>query len=99
VDATLVSALLFGRPCRLPLLMWLLDHPKGRVFQSEPPSHLGARTAVREELARFTRAGLLEQERPDGDARVYYVRTDSPLWGIVRTASLLVDNTSDSDAG
>jgi hypothetical protein len=86
VDATRVSALLFGRPCRLPLLLWLLDHPKGKIFQSEPPSHLGVRTAIREELARFTRAGLLEEERPDGDPRVYYVRTNSPLWEIVRTA-------------
>lgn len=91
MDATLASALLFGRPCRLPLLLWLLDHPKGRIFQSEPPVHLGARTAVREELARFTRAGLLNQERPDADPRVYYVRTDSPLWDIVRAARGVVE--------
>ena len=51
MDATQASALLFGRPCRLPLLLWLLDHPKGRIFQSEPPAYLGARTAVREELS------------------------------------------------
>lgn len=93
-----MSAVLFGRPCRLPLLLWLLAHPKGRIFQSEPPSHLGVRTAVREELARFTRAGLLEEERPDGDSRVYYVRTDSPLWEIVRTARQAVEGLPDSDA-
>ncbi len=86
MDATQASALLFGRACRLPLLLWLLEHPKGRIFQSEPPPHLGVRTAIRDELARFTRAGLLVEERPDADPRVYYVRTDSPLWDIVRTA-------------
>lgn len=92
MDATQASSLLFGRPCRLPLLLWLLDHPKGRIFQSEPPAHLGARTAIREELARFTRAGLLEEERPDADPRVYYVRTDSALWDIVRVAGGVVDD-------
>ena len=31
---------------------------------------LAQAAAVREELTRFTRAGLLEEERPDGDPRV-----------------------------
>lgn len=87
MDATLVSAGMFGRPCRLPLLLWLMDHPKGRIYQSEPPTSLGARTALTQELGRFTHAGLLVEERPDGDPRVYYVRTDSPLWEIVRAAA------------
>jgi hypothetical protein len=95
VNATQASALLFGRSCRLPLLLWLLDHPKGRIYQSEPPAHLGVRTAIREELARFTRAGLLDEERPDADPRVYYVRTDSPLWNIVRAAGAVVDDMPD----
>jgi len=87
VDATRVSDELFGRPCRLPLMLWLLEHPKDRIYQSEPPESLGGRTAIRQELDRLTRAGLLREERPDGDQRVYYVRTDSPLWGIVRAAA------------
>lgn len=95
MDATQASSLLFGRPCRLPLLLWLLEHPKGRIFQSEPPPHLGARTAIREELGRFTRAGLLDEERPEADPRVYYVVTDSPLWDVVRAARAVVDNRSD----
>jgi DNA-binding transcriptional regulator PaaX len=41
---------------------------------------------ARQELERLTRAGLLRQERPDGDQRVYYARTDSPLWEIVKAA-------------
>lgn len=94
MDATRVSNDLFGRPCRLPLLLWLLAHPKGRIFQSEPPVSLGARTAIRQELERFSRAGLLDQERPDGESRVYYVRTDSPLWDIVRAAAHVMDTDS-----
>jgi hypothetical protein len=91
VDATRVSDLLFGRSCRLLLLLWLLNHPKGRIFQSEPPTSLGARTAIRQELNRLTRAGMLDEERPDGEARVYYVRTNSALWEIIRTAQLVVN--------
>lgn len=90
MDATRVSKELFGRPCRLPLLLWILAHPKDRIYQSEPPASLGARTAIREELDRFVRAGLLDEERPDGDARVYYIRTNSPLWGIVSAAGQVI---------
>jgi hypothetical protein len=37
-------------------------------------------------LTRFTRIGLLSEERPDGENRVYYQRTDSPLWAIIEAA-------------
>lgn len=87
MDATRVSDGMFGRSCRLPLLLWILSHTKDRIYQSEPPVTLGARTALTQELTRFTRIGLLSEERPDGDPRVYYVRTDSPLWDIVRSAA------------
>jgi hypothetical protein len=87
VDATHVSKYLFGRPCRLPLLLWILNHPKDRIYQSEPPESLGGRTAIRQELDRLALAGLLDEVRPDGDPRVFYVRTTSPLWDIVRAAA------------
>ena len=87
MDATRVSNDIFGRPCRLPLMLWILDHPKDRFYQSEPPESVGARTAIRQELDRLARAGLLDEERPDGDPRVYYIKTDSPLWEIVKAAA------------
>jgi hypothetical protein len=87
VDTTQVSEDLFGRGCRLPLALWILRHPKDRIYQSEPPEGLGGRTAIRQELARLVRAGLLDEERPDGDPRVYCMRTSSPLWEIIRTAA------------
>lgn len=86
MEVTRVSEDLFGRGCRLPLALWILNHPKERIFQSEPPDHLGGRTAIRQELARFARIGLLDEERPDGESRVYYVRTGSPLWEVIRVA-------------
>lgn len=91
MDAAQVSADLFGRPCRLPLAIWIMRHAKDRIYQSEPPRELGAPTAVRQELQRFVRAGLLGEERPDESNRVYYVRTDSPLWAIIRTAAEAVE--------
>ena len=86
VDATRVSADLFGRPCRLPLAIWITKREKPRFFQSEPPREIGAPSAIRQELARFVRAGLLDEERPDAENRVYYIRTDSALWAIIQAA-------------
>src|SRR6266540_3635085 len=63
MDAEQVSRDLFGRPCRLPLALWILSRDKS-FFQSEPPRDLGAPTAIRQELARLARAGLLEPRRP-----------------------------------
>ena len=85
-DETRISALMFGRACRLPLARWILAHPKGRFFQSEPPPSVGAPTAVRQELHRMVQLGLLERERPDGENRVYYVRTTADLWRVFLAA-------------
>lgn len=93
VDPTLVSELLFGRRCRLPVAIWALRHPKGRFFQSEPPAaELGASPSnVREELNRLVDLGMLEVERPPGSTRVYYVRTDSRLWDVIATVAEVLD--------
>lgn len=91
MDAARVSNDLFGRSCRLPLALWILRNNKDRFFQSEPPQRFGGRTAIRQELDRFVNAGLLNIERPDNESRVYYIRTDSPLWEIVRAAGEVVD--------
>jgi hypothetical protein len=71
------------------------SRPGAQKISSLPDPN--TRTAVREELTRFTRAGLLDEERSDADPRVYYVRTDSPLWGIIRAARAVV-KTPDADS-
>jgi hypothetical protein len=86
VDAAQLSDVLFGRPCRLPLAMWILEREKPRFFQSEPPRGVGVPTAIRQELSRLVIIGMLEEERPSGENRVYYIRTNSELWKIIRTA-------------
>jgi DNA-binding transcriptional ArsR family regulator len=67
--------------------MWILARDKPRFHQSEPPRELGSPAAVRQELSRLTRAGLLTEERPDGENRVYYVRTDSDWWSVIALAA------------
>jgi hypothetical protein len=92
VDATRASELLFGRKCRLAVAVWVLQHPKGRFFQSEPRGIEHASPSnVLEELNRLVGLGMLEVERPDDSRRVYYVRTNSRLWDIIATALEAID--------
>jgi hypothetical protein len=82
-----VGGELFGRPCRLPLALWIVRHDKPRFYQSEPPREVILQGAVAEELGRLVRLGMLEVERRDEVRRVYYERTDSPLWQIIQAAA------------
>ncbi|KGN31128.1 hypothetical protein N802_04565 [Knoellia sinensis KCTC 19936] len=91
MDAGRISADLFGRRCRLPVAMWILAREKPDFFQSEPPRELGSPTAIRQELARLTRAGMLDEERPDGENRVYYFRTDSAWWEVIEVATAILE--------
>lgn len=95
MDVERMSADLFGRRCRLPIALWILDRDKPRFYQSEPPRELGSPTAIRQELTRLTRAGLLEEERPDGENRVYYVRTDNAWWDVIELAGELLAHQSE----
>ena len=44
------------------------------------------------ELGRLVRLGMLEEARPDDSRRVYYERTDSPLWKIIQAAAEVIEN-------
>ena len=85
MDATRVSKYLFGRPCRLPVAAWVLQHDK-RFHQSALPA-FGTTSAsnIAEELRRLVEAGMLTREEP-GDGRVYYEMTKSRLWEVVELA-------------
>jgi hypothetical protein len=86
-----VGKLLFGRPSRLALALWVARHDKPRFFQSEPPREVISQGNVAEELGKLVRLGMLEEERPDGDRRVWYNRTDSKLWNIIEAAAEAVE--------
>jgi hypothetical protein len=38
VDVDEVGKLVFGRPCRLALALWIVRQHKPRFYQSEPPA-------------------------------------------------------------
>jgi hypothetical protein len=91
LDAKEVGKELFGRPCRLALALWIVGHHKSRFYQSEPPREVILQGEVAKELRRLVRLGMLEELRPDDARRVYYDRTDSPLWKIIEAAADVVD--------
>jgi hypothetical protein len=87
VDVDEVGKQLFGRPCRLALALWIIRHDKPRFYQSEPPREVILQGDLARELSRLVRLGMLEEDRRDGDRRVWYERTDSPLWKIIQAAA------------
>jgi hypothetical protein len=87
VDVEEVGKLLFGRPCRIALALWIVGRDKPRFFQSEPPREVILQGDLGKELHRLVRLGMLEEERPDGDRRVWYTRTSSKLWKIIEAAA------------
>lgn len=87
MDVNHVGKLLFGRPCRLALALWIVRHDKPRFYQSEPPRDVILQSDLAKELGRLVSLGMLLEERPDDVRRVYYERTDSPLWEIIKAAA------------
>jgi hypothetical protein len=90
VDVDEVGRLLFGRPCRLTLALWIVRHGKGRFYQSEPPRDVILQSNAAQELGKLVRLGMLLEERPDDARRVYYERTNSPLWKIIEAAAEVI---------
>lgn len=83
MDASEVGRLLFGRPSRLRLLLWIHRVVADRFYQSEPPAEIIAQSAAGTELRRLVALGMLTEHREPGERRVYYQRQPSPLWAIV----------------
>lgn len=82
-----VGKLLFGRPCRLRLLLWIHAREKPRFFQSEPPRDVILQGDVAKELGRLVQLGMLIEEHPEDSRRIYYERTSSELWKIVEATA------------
>jgi hypothetical protein len=95
LDVDEVGKLLFGRPCRLALALWIVHHAKPRFYQSEPPRQVILPGDLAKELSRLVRLGMLEEDRPDDARRVYYERTGSPLWKIIEAAADVIGPDSE----
>ena len=85
-----MGRLLFGRPCRLALALWIVRRDKPRFYQSEPPRDVILQSDLAKELG-LVRLGMLDEERRDDARRVYYERTGSPLWTIIQAAAGVID--------
>ena len=68
-----------------------IRHDKPRFYQSEPPREVILQGDLARELGRLVCLGMLDEDRPDDGRRVYYYRTDSPLWKIIQAASEVVE--------
>jgi len=82
-----VGRLLFGRPCRLRVALWIHSRGTRRFYQSEPPDEVIPQSAAGTELRRFVHLGMLTEHREAGSRRVYYETTSSPLWNIIVAAA------------
>jgi hypothetical protein len=87
LDVDEVGRLLFGRPCRLALALWIVRHDKPHFYQSEPPREVIRQGDLADELGKLVRLGMLEEERRPDARRVYCNRIGSPLWKIIEAAA------------
>lgn len=85
-----VGRLLFGRPCRLRLALWMQSRGNQRFYQSEPPVEVIPQSAAGTELRRFVHLGMLTEHREMGSRRVYYEPQGSPLWSVITAAARAV---------
>lgn len=85
-----VGRLLFGRPCRLRVALWIHARGGRRFYQSEPPPEVIPQSAAGTELRRFVHLGMLTEHRESGSRRVYYEITTSALWTIVVAAARVI---------
>jgi hypothetical protein len=90
MEADEIGRLLFGRPCRLRVALWINGRGGRRFYQSEPPPEVIPQSAAGTELRRFVHLGMLTEHRELGSRRVYYETTSSPLWSIIATAARVV---------
>lgn len=84
-----LGKLLFGRPIRLRLLLWVSDRVDTVFYQSEAAAGVGYKssTAVAAELDRLERLGMVRKfGRLAGNERQNYARIDSEYWTIVAAA-------------
>lgn len=84
-----LGKLMFGRPLRLRLLLWVAARGDTVFFQSEAASEVGysSANAVAAELARMETLGMVRKfGRPVGNERQNYARADSDYWAIVAAA-------------
>jgi hypothetical protein len=97
VDAEEISALMFGRAMRLPVLLWLRQRNDPSMYLTEARNATGYEAQhLADELERLAKLGMVSKlERQRKNDRQYFVRNDgSPLWSIVDAAGTALSNAA-----
>lgn len=94
LDMTFLGEKLFGRGLRLRVAAWVVGASRS-FYQAEAADGVRySASAVAQELERLVELGMLiRHDKPGGDRRQYYSRTDSSLWRVITTALEMVDPT------
>lgn len=87
-----LGRVLFGRPCRLRLALWILEQSNRRFYQSEPPVSVIVQSAAAVELQRFASIGMLSVSPTREHRRIYYQRTNSQLWLAIKAIRDALDD-------
>jgi DNA-binding MarR family transcriptional regulator len=84
-----LSERLFGRPIRLPLLLWVSGCAAPDFFATEIAEQMHVSSSnVSQELDRLIDLGMIEPvARKRGDIAKRFVLVNHPGWGIVKAAS------------
>lgn len=94
-----LGRVLFGRPCRLRLALWILEQSNRRFYQSEPPASVIVQSAAAIELQRFASIGMLSVSPTKEHRRIYYQRTNSRLWSAIETIREALEDNRGPDQG
>lgn len=96
VDAETLSDVLFGRPMRLPLLIWIRDREDPLFFITEAAKATGfVHAHVRKELDRFAQIGLVQAlpTKAKNDKQFFQRNDECPYWRVVELTKRLVAET------
>lgn len=83
-----IGKLMFGRPSRLHLLLWIVQQDGKLFYQGEAVAGTGlASSAVSQELGQLEELEMLMRMPTGSDRRVFYERTNSSLWAVAEAAT------------
>lgn len=93
----LLGRLLFGRPLRLRLGIWIAEHEGPYFYQREAAEGIGFDPGhVSRELETFVDLGMIVRiARERGNAPQYYSRTSSRAWDIFKAAKTALADIPD----
>ena len=89
---------LFGRSLRLQVALWALQQEGSSFYVTQVAQGVDyCASGVSVELSRLAGLGLLTPIADSGSRRLYYIRTDSPLWGVFEVVAAALAEEASTD--